>query len=526
MTDHAPPPAGLASRVRKFEIYEVEFFGVEPTGSHVEVDLEVVFEGPGTRTRIPGFYAGNGRYLVRFSPATEGRWTYRTSSSFLEETVGEFRCLPARPDEHGPVRAEGLHFQHDDGTVFAPFGTTAYAWTHQPPELIAQTLRTLATAPFNKLRMCVFPKSMAYNSDEPAEQPFERDADGGWNVHRPHLPFWENFENRIRDLARLGIQADVILFHPHDRWGFATLSRESCLTYLDYCLRRLSAHANVWWSLANEYDMMFDRTPQDWDAFGEFISANDPYGHPLSVHNWLENFDFTKTWVTHCSIQSSAVHATAQWRTTYSKPVINDECRYEGDIEEPWGQLSPFELVHRFWATILQGGYCTHGETYYRDDEILWWAKGGELRGGSAPRIGFLRALVEELGGMLDPAPDRFAINPNDAVAAPPANQADNLHLRALARLDAVGWERFREGTAKYQAYQSDRAALLTYFGRSCQSTAHLDLSEDEWTLEILDVWNMTRTRLPGTSSGRTRLALPGREGIAVLARRARPAAQ
>jgi hypothetical protein len=34
---------------------------------------------------------------------------------------------------------------------------------HQSEELQRQTLETLRTAPFNKIRMCVFPKSYEYN---------------------------------------------------------------------------------------------------------------------------------------------------------------------------------------------------------------------------------------------------------------------------------------------------------------------------------------------------------------------------
>ncbi|MCZ2151499.1 MAG: hypothetical protein LC126_27470 [Bryobacterales bacterium] len=36
-------------------------------------------------------------------------------------------------------------------------------------------MRTLA-APFNKMRMCIFPKSYAFNENEPVYYPFERDA--------------------------------------------------------------------------------------------------------------------------------------------------------------------------------------------------------------------------------------------------------------------------------------------------------------------------------------------------------------
>ena len=36
----------------------------------------------------------------------------------------------------------------------------------------------------------------------------------------------------------MGIQVDLILFHPYDRWGFAAMSQHDNLVYLDYLLRR------------------------------------------------------------------------------------------------------------------------------------------------------------------------------------------------------------------------------------------------------------------------------------------------
>jgi tetrahydromethanopterin S-methyltransferase subunit B len=41
------------------------------------------------------------------------------------------------------------------------------------------------------------------------------------------------------------------------------------------------------------------------------------------------------------------------------------------------------------------------------ENEVLWWAKGSILKGESPKRIAFLRKLVEELPGSLEPV-DNF----------------------------------------------------------------------------------------------------------------------
>ena len=85
-----------------------------------------------------------------------------------------------------------------------------------------------------------------------------------------------------------------------------------------------------------------------------------------------------------------------EWREAYGKPVVNDEPEYEGNIIQSWGNITAQELVHRFWITVMRGGYAGHGETYSHPEDLIWWAKGGELRGEAWKRIGFLRDLLEE----------------------------------------------------------------------------------------------------------------------------------
>ena len=72
-----------------------------------------------------------------------------------------------------------------------------------------------------------------------------------------------------KDLRDLGIEADIILFHPYDEghWGFDRMPDDADDRYLRYVVSRLAAYRNVWWSLANEYDFMTEKQESDWDRF-------------------------------------------------------------------------------------------------------------------------------------------------------------------------------------------------------------------------------------------------------------------
>ena len=101
----------------------------------------------------------------------------------------------------------------------------------------------------------------------------------------------------------------------------------------------------------------------------------------LSNHNCFSYFDFSISQVTHCSIQDIFVCEVPELQRKYRKPVIFDECCYEGNISFGWGNISAFEMVNRFWTAVISGGYCTHGETYMSDDDVLWWVKGRRAEG-------------------------------------------------------------------------------------------------------------------------------------------------
>lgn len=473
---------------------ELVFAGPSHGNPFVDVELDAVFRRGGDEIRVGGFYDGDGRYVVRALADVVGTWTFETRSTArsLDGITGAVEVVAPREGSHGPVRVDGLHFRHADGTRHRPVGTTAYVWTHQPEELQEQTLATLADAPFVKIRMCVFPKSYLYNANEPADFPFVGSLADGFDLTRFDPAHFRRLESRIAQLAALGIQADLILFHAYDRWGFADLGPAVDERYLRYVVRRLSGFANVWWSMANEYDLLWSKDIADWERLAEVVGEEDAFGHLNSIHNCRPVYDYAKPWITHVSIQRVDVYRTAentdQWREQWGKPVVIDECAYEGDIDQGWGNITGEEMTRRFWEGAVRGGYVGHGETYYPPaldgagsfgdhDEVLWWAKGGTLHGTSPSRIAFLERLQAEApDGVWDPLPSDWDV-PWGGVA----------------------------GRVK-----------VGYFGFNRPRFRNVILDEGEWRVEVVDTWNTTIEEVPGTHRGQVRVDLPGRQFMAI----------
>jgi hypothetical protein len=398
-------PQNNSAQVERWGMFEAAFHGPESGNPFLEVVFSAQFRREHRTIDVDGFYDGSGTYKVRFMPDSEGEWSYTTRSSRAELNgkTGAFVCVKPSAGNHGPVSVRDLyHFGYADGLPYCPFGTTCYAWTHQGDELEEQTLATLRTSPFNKIRMCVFPKWYAYNQVEPKLYPFPRSASGDNGLTRFDPEFFRHLEHRVAQLSALGVEADIILFHPYDHWGYANLPADVNDRYLRYVIARFAAFRNVWWSLANEWDLVKTKTLADWDRFFRILQESDPYGRLRSIHHSRVMYDHAKPWVTHASIQSDEFGRTAEWRDAFRKPVIFDECKYEGNIPRRWGDISAQEMVHRFWLGTVLGGWVGHGETYLDPGDVLWWSKGGVLRGESAPRIAFLRRIIESgpRGGM------------------------------------------------------------------------------------------------------------------------------
>lgn len=394
-----------AHAVERWGLYEVTLRGPALAQPYLDARVSATFRQGDRRLTVPGFWDGGDTYKIRFSPPVTGEWRYETYSAIpeLNNQTGAFTVTAPTGDNHGPVVVfDTYYLRYADGAPYHQFGTTCYAWAHQPRELQEQTLQTLAASPFNKIRFCVFPKSYVYNANEPERFAFQKGANRQFDFSRPDPVFWQLFEQRILDLQRLGIQADLILWHPYDRWGFADMSDEEDDQYLRYCIARLSAFRNVWWSLANEYDFMTERPQghrgnkqwEDWDRFFSILQKEDPHQRLRGIHNGRKWYDHTQAWVTHASLQTSDMEGGVRFRAQYGKPVIYDECKYEGNIPQGWGNLSAREMTQRFWLGTLSGCYVGHGETYKHPRDILWWAKGGVLHGQSPQRIQWLKDFM------------------------------------------------------------------------------------------------------------------------------------
>jgi hypothetical protein len=516
--------------VEKWDFFELPLQYQASGSPFLDVTIDANFTCNGRMVQVEGFYDGAGIYRVRFMPDQEGQWLYSIKSNVpsLDGLHGEFFCTPPSTHNHGPVRvANTTHFAYEDGTPYIPVGTTCYVWNLQGDALEEQTLKTLDQSPFNKMRMCVFPKRYLFNMNEPPSYPFSgkvtqewepklfqtysnREPPQYWDFREFNPVYFQHLEKRILDLRERGIEADLIIFHPYDAgaWGFDRMPPEVNEHLLRYLVARLAAFRNLWWSFANEYDLMVDRKPEDWDHYMQLVQQIDPYDHLRSIHNCRSFYDHTQPWVTHCSIQHHNFDPVPTWLNQYQKPVVIDECGYEGNVHMVWGDLSPEEMVLRFWLGFVRGAYVGHGETYVNEEEVLWWSKGGELRGESVARIAFLRQIFEQAPGL---TPIEITENESDnLIEAQTTVSASTSHKSIASEIIPEGmWNVVACG-------YNNNGYYLFYFGTHQPASRDFNLSDGKYQIDVIDTWNMTIQTVAEAATGMTRVQLPTRKYMAV----------
>lgn len=466
---------GTNLQVEQWGTYELVLQGPSSGNPFIDVHISGRFRIGHRSIEVAGFYDGDGVYRIRYMPDSPGEWSCETLSNTpaLHGKTAHFTCTPPSKGNHGPVEVTNhYHFEHADGTPFFPFGTTCYAWAFMGPPYEKETLETLRTAPFNKVRMCLLPKP----TNTPLfALPFPRSAAGVNDYSRFNPKYFQHIERRVQDLLRLGIQSDLILFHPYGIWGYKSMPPEVNDRYLRYVVARFAAYRNIWWSMANEYDFIHSKTTADWDRYFRIVQESDPSSHLRSIHNGAVIYDNSKPWITHASLQSYAFEKTHEWRLAWDKPIIFDEMQYEGDISRRWGNLSPEEMTRRFWMAVISGAYGTHGEVYM-DDKQPVWSNGGTLHGTSPARIGFLRSLLEDS--------TRYGVN--------------------------------QDYPSYYYSANHKKEVYLWYFDYHRPAEYTFPLPDDTtFKAEWIDPWEMSIHEIPGTHRGKTKLKLPGRPYLA-----------
>jgi hypothetical protein len=125
-----------AADVGQWEVFETSYDSEKTYAKpFADVEVNVVFRSGDKQWIVPAFWAGGGKWTVRFAPPVQGAYTFRVQCSDQTNTGlnGHEKALRVAAYagnnpllKHGFLRvsADKRHFEHADGTPFFWLGDT------------------------------------------------------------------------------------------------------------------------------------------------------------------------------------------------------------------------------------------------------------------------------------------------------------------------------------------------------------------------------------------------------------------
>lgn len=388
-TGEAPP----TSQERMFEwTFESHKHYSDPFN---DVEVDVIFTNGGQSWRVPAFWRGGQRWTVRFAPPAPGEYSFRLQSTDptdpdLNGRGGKTKILPyAGSNEalrHGMLRVSrsGRYFEYADRTPFFWLGDTW--WTGLSDRISWEGFQRLAADRRAKgfTVVQIVAGLVPYEEQGPSDPGFRDEGGPVWDESFSHInpSYFDYADRRILKLLDSGITPAIV-------GGWCELLRQMGTARLKqhwrYIIARYGAYPAFWIAGGEVIDPpqeVEERLPpaaraavvHGWTEVTRYIREEDPYHHPLTVHEYpppydyplqdesLTDFDmFQSSHFGWPSIAAEVAQVDMHYaRTRITKPIVEGEVGYEG-----FGQTQ-FESFQRaaFWLSMLNGAA---GHTYGAD---------------------------------------------------------------------------------------------------------------------------------------------------------------
>lgn len=381
----------VADGATSIEMYHSHDFSFQAAaaGNPFDVELTGEFTGPeGIHIGVPGFYDGEGRWIIRFSPTREGEWTMSTRSPLAAlngKTEAGIRCLPNRHKAiHGGLLvdpAHPYHFVYEDGARYFLLGYEAdWLWgadmLDPDRKLMRRLIDQMAGRGFNHVIVNVYAYDTGWSKGRehawdwgPAPvYPWE-----GTNAKPDHSrlnpKFFQLYDRMMSELRDKGLVAHIMLkvYNKQVNWPEKYSRDEE--RYFRYVVARYQAYSNVVWDFSkeahNERDFGLQR------RLMELVRASDAYRRLLTTHD-DDAFYWTPEFNKAIDFRTDQQHTfwpetIAFDRSIRAYPVLNSEFGYERGVET----FPTYRVVHewqeqlrRAWLIYLAGGY---GVYYYHN---------------------------------------------------------------------------------------------------------------------------------------------------------------
>jgi uncharacterized protein DUF5060/uncharacterized protein DUF4038 len=320
---------------------------------YADVDLSAEFRSPHFHTfKLPAFWDGGQRLVIRFTPTEPGEWLWRVSSNVQrwDGQTGSFFSTDS--DAPGFVKAANLHhWAWTAGLGYQPhlwMGDTVYPFAFLDTSLLQRIVDTRAGQKFNHIR------GLVLGSPDQAAHIFP-------TPDHPNVEHFQRLDQSIRYMNQKGIVADLILAGPDNQLARLFPNWQQRKRYIGYIVGRY-AGMNVTWQGVQSFET-YDTGRALMKEIGTLLKEMDPYQHPRTSGSLATSGPLLEDgWMTFVAHHTGDDQVCAIERQLFPTPFVN--LKFAGE-DSGAGKSQPDDVDsnafrHHLWNAAMDGEYLTY----------------------------------------------------------------------------------------------------------------------------------------------------------------------
>lgn len=355
------------------------------------IPFDVNLVGPGNEViSVPGFYNGNGEWVIRLSMSTPGKWTYKTTSTLqeLNNKKGSFIVSnEAEKRQHGGIIVDPKnpqHFIYEDGT---PYFLLAYEcdWLYtldynndKAAPKTEHFLDLIAKNGCTQVVMNLYTYDVPWPKDKKLINHPEHDLGGSktifpflGNNEKPNFSalnpeFFKKMDRTLSLMKDKGLASHLMIYVWNKLVNWPEMNTEADNLYFDYVVKRYQGFSNIVFDISKEA-LAYGRADDNYiKERTQRLRNMNAYKRLITVHDFgfCKRFPELVDFISMQSWSSTIYNLTLTTAQKYAdKPIFNIEHGgYEESPYQVWtGDFNDAEVcLRRNYHIIFGGAHSTY----------------------------------------------------------------------------------------------------------------------------------------------------------------------
>jgi hypothetical protein len=358
-------------------------------GNPYDIRLWGIFSSPGKEDfRVPGFYGGDGKWIVRFMPPSEERWSFVIESDIpdLNGQTGDVAAGPALAGNAGRLVIRSDNRQHlmwENGEPYFLIGFEAdwlalldfdRACGEDIPHA-QRLINDLADQGCNQVRVKGYAHDVQWDGILGRNSPYDFSCPSLWpfggSNDTPHHEdinpyFFRKLDKVVMYLREKGIICHLMIYVWNKKVNWPGQNTPEDRRYFDYVVARYQGFSNIVWDVSKEA-LLYGYCGHEYIRSKCLrIRELDAHRHLLTVHDrvFCESYPDLVDIISVQDWRSGLYELMASLRSAYAgKPVYNIEHGgYEASpfLLAPGDYEDPVVCLERNYLCLFAGVYSTY----------------------------------------------------------------------------------------------------------------------------------------------------------------------